>query len=407
MYRTLGRALQAATLLSMAAVSTAWAQDPQTRAEDLRARREAKSQELSPHVPDGLERAMHFIEGTAIPVLVRDGFYARLGSLSPGSGLAYGAGYRNSRIVGLGGRFDGWVAASLKRYWAMAAQVTYPDLADGHLMATAYARRHDYTFEEFTGVGPQTDRIDRSSVRLRRTTVGGWVAIRPVNEFRVGGGLEYLRPRSGDGLSDDLPVVSERFSPGQAPGLAAEPNYVRALGFVEVDYRQPLNARKGGFYRLDVSHYADGDGGAFSFTRADLDLRQYVSFLAERRVLVGRVLLSTTETDSGSEVPFYLMPSLGGHTDLRGFRANRFRGRHAMLLQGEYRWEIWAGFEGALFYDAGKVANRRADLSFDDLESAYGIGFRFNTDNGVIMRIDTAFGSRDGVHFYMVFGGLF
>ena len=92
---------------------------------------------------------------------------------------------------------------------------------------------------------------------------------------------------------------------------------------------------------------------------------------------------------------------------MRGFRADRFRGPHALLLQGEYRFEVWSGFDAALFADAGKVAMRREDLNFSDLEHDYGIGFRFNTDQGVIARVDVAFGSSDGTHLHIVFGGLF
>jgi hemolysin activation/secretion protein len=102
-----------------------------------------------------------------------------------------------------------------------------------------------------------------------------------------------------------------------------------------------------------------------------------------------------------------MLPSLGGHDTLRGFRADRFRGPHALLLQGEYRWEIWSGFDAALFADAGKVAFRREDLTLRDLERDYGFGVRFATDNGVILRVDAAFGSRDGKHLHVVFGNLF
>jgi len=63
--------------------------------------------------------------------------------------------------------------------------------------------------------------------------------------------------------------------------------------------------------------------------------------------------------------------------------------------------------DAALFYDAGKVADRRGDLNFRNLEHDYGFGFRFNTDTGVVMRVDAAFGSRDGKHLHIVFGGIF
>ncbi len=45
--------------------------------------------------------------------------------------------------------------------------------------------------------------------------------------------------------------------------------------------------------------------------------------------------------------------------------------------------------------------------NFKDLERDYGFGFRFNTDKGVVFRVDAGFGSRDGKHLYIVFGGIF
>ena len=74
----------------------------------------------------------------------------------------------------------------------------------------------------------------------------------------------------------------------------------------------------------------------------------------------------------------------------------------------EYRWEIFSALDGALFYDAGKVAPRFGDLNFDDLKSDYGIGFRFGTSNGVFLRIEGAFGiGEGGNHFVMRYGHVF
>jgi hypothetical protein len=53
------------------------------------------------------------------------------------------------------------------------------------------------------------------------------------------------------------------------------------------------------------------------------------------------------------------------------------------------------------------VANRRSDLDVKNLEKDYGFGFRFNTDNGVVVRLDAGFGSSDGKHVYITFGGAF
>jgi hypothetical protein len=223
----------------------------------------------------------------------------------------------------------------------------------------------------------------------------------------TGGHAEWAQPKAEPGRSRRFQSIDGRFDPPDLPGFLAEPNYLRSGGFAEVDYRQPLNARKGGWYRFDASRYHDRTTGTFSFNSFEADVRQFASILAERRVFAARALVTTTNADAGAEIPFYLLPTLGGNDTLRGFRSQRFRGPHRMLMQAEYRWEIWSAFEAALFVDAGKVAMRRADLNFKDLERDYGIGFRFNTDNGVVFRVDAAFGSRDGKHLHIVAGGIF
>src|SRR5262249_43704616 len=202
-----------------------------------------------------------------------------------------------------------------------------------------------------------------------------------------------------DGGSTTIPTITSVFNETTAPGLSSQTTFFRPFAFVEVDYRQPKNARRGGYYRIDLSHYDDRDLKLYSFNRVDVDLRQAVSILDERRVFAVRATMTLTDASDGQQVPFYLMPTLGGDDSLRGFHQYRFRGPNALLLQAEYRFEIWSALDGAFFYDTGKVAEQRSDLDFTHLEHDYGFGFRFNTDNGVILRADAAYGSRDGKHF--------
>jgi outer membrane translocation and assembly module TamA len=114
-----------------------------------------------------------------------------------------------------------------------------------------------------------------------------------------------------------------------------------------------------------------------------------------------------SDADDGAQVPFYYLRTLGGPDDLRGFHRLRFRDKHALLLQAEYRWEIFTAVDGALFYDTGKVASRVENLNFKDLESDYGIGFRFGTANNVFLRIEAALGSQGGKHFIFSFHNVF
>ena len=394
-------------VLILVAATAAWAQEPQTREEVDRKRREENAATATPYKPNGLERAMNVGENRAVFILDREGFHPKLGSLTTGSGFAYGVGFRDRDLFSNTGMFEVWGAGSIKGYWATEARFTFPRVANDRLYFSAWASRRDYPEESFFGLGPDSARDARSDYAIRTNHFGGRAGVRPVSHLLVGGGLEYLQPRLGQGQNDDYPDVTETFPPSELPGIDTRADFLRSDAFVEVDYREPVNARQGGWYRFDYSHYADRTAGQFTFNRFDADVRQFFGFLAGRRVIAARLAASTSDTSDGQTMPFYFMRTLGGNDTLRGFREYRFRGPHAILAQAEYRWEIWSGFDGALFADAGKVADRREDLNFRNLETDYGIGFRFNTDSGVILRVDTALGSRDGKHLYIVFGGVF
>jgi hypothetical protein len=381
--------------------------EPQTRAEELRRQREEKERAVKPYEPNGLERTMDLAENKIFPLLIRDGLYARFGSLTTGSGFAYGAGYRDRSWVKSRGSYDLWAAGSIKRYWALEAKARYPLTPRDRLMAEGYVRKYDYPQEDFFGLGPDSQRSNRTTFDIHGQYVGGQLIAQPVRPLTFGGGVEYLWPTVESGRNRRFPSIEDIFDDFSAPGLQAEHEFIRTLGHVTFDYREPLNARKGGYYRVDVSRYDNKRDAALDFTRVDVELRQFVSFLAERRVLAARLKVSTTDVGEDERVPFFLLPTLGGNDTLRGFRAYRFRGQHSILAQAEYRWEIWSAFDAALFYDAGKVTLRREDLNFKSLEQDYGFGFRFNTDNGIVVRIDAAFGSADGKHLHIVFGGIF
>lgn len=404
--RGFGVCALALTLAALEA-SPAWSQEPQTREEADRQRREENARNTRPYEANALERALDLAENRGLLVTEREGFHPKLGSLTTGSGFAYGLGFRDRDLFSRTGSLEIWGAGSVKRYWATEAQLTFPRVAGDRLYFTTWASHRDYPQENFFGLGPDSDRDARSDYAIKTNHFGGRAGLRPIGHVLLGGGLEYLQPRLGAGINDRYPDVTDTFTPSEAPGLDARADFLRSEAFVEVDYREPRNPRKGGWYRAAFWHYDDRTAGQFTFNRVDADLRQFIGFLAGRRVIAARLFVSTSDTGTGQAIPFYFMPTLGGNDTLRGFREYRFRGPHAILAQGEYRWEIWSGLDGALFYDAGKVADRREDLDFADLETDYGFGFRFNTDNGVVLRVDAAFGSRDGKHLYVVFGGVF
>ena len=111
--------------------------------------------------------------------------------------------------------------------------------------------------------------------------------------------------------------------------------------------------------------------------------------------LAAQSLTSHSLGEHGGPVPFYLMEPLGGAGSIRGFREYRFRDSRNILLNVEYRWEVWTYADLAVFYDGGKVFSDASDLNFSDLESGYGFGIRGHGPGGSVMRFDFAW-SREG-----------
>jgi surface antigen Omp85-like protein len=402
-------------LLIVAAVSLLvpakllYAQEPATRAEILRRQREEKAQQLAPPQPSRVERLLLDLEnGRLFERLLNppEGFYPKIGNITAGSGFSAGPAYRRPGLFGGHADFSGFAAASFQHYWMLEARLRMPRLAREKLSVDLHAQRYDFPDEDFFGLGPDSLRDDHVTYGLGNSIIGGTAALQPSRWLTVGGGLDYMAPdvaASGDGRT-----IATRFDDTSAPGLSTQPDFVRYDAFVDLNYREPRgNPRRGGRYALTVQQFDDTNDGQYSFRRAEVDLQQYISLLRERRVIALHALVSTSDADAGAEVPFYLQRTLGGPDDLRGFRRFRFRDRHMLLLQAEYRWEIFTAMDGAIFYDAGKVASRIEDVNLRDLESDYGIGFRFGTDNGVFLRVEGAFGSSGGKHFIFRFGHVF
>jgi hypothetical protein len=384
-------------------------QEPATRAGKLRKAREEKARSLRPPEPGRVERALQALEtGRLLERILNpaEGIYPRVGTVTPGSAFSGGPAYRRPGLLGGHADLSAMAMVSLKGYWIGDARLTLPRLADGRVFAEAYGRTFDFKQEPFFGLGPDSARSNDSLYALRSTEVGASGGVRPVPWLSAGGSISHLTPNVRP--ADHARSIDRVFDTAGVPGFAADPRFVRTSVFADLNYREPRgNPRQGGRYYIALERFDDRTGGGFSFDRFEADLQQYVSLYRHRRVLALRGLVSTTDPRDSADVPFYLQRTLGGPDDLRGFRRFRFRDRHLLLLQAEYRWEIFTAVDGALFYDAGTVAPSLDAIDLGDLESDYGIGFRFGTATGVFLRIEGAFGSSGGKHFVFRFGHVF
>ena len=289
----------------------------------------------------------------------------------------------------------------------MELEASFPRLAGGRAFATVLARREDFPRVDYYGPGPDSRLEDRTSYRYQDAAVSVAGGARPADWLSLGGGVEYVAPTLGQGRNGAVPSIEQLFTASAAPGLGDPADYVRYQLFAEMNNQAPGgNPRSGGLYRVSYSFF-DSRAHGERFERWEFDFRHYLSFLRQRRVLAFRTLGSFSDPRGDGTVPFYLQSWIGGSHTLRGFRDYRLRDRHVILVQAEYRWEIFPLLETVLFYDTGTVASHRRALSASNLNSNYGVGFRVGTDRGVLFRLDYAMGGRDGNQLVLRFSNVF
>jgi hypothetical protein len=381
---------------------------PATRAEAWRQLRAEKAGRLHAYVPKGAEKFAVRFEDEILPRLVtpRSGLFPFVGRITSGGGFALGPGYRQLGVAR--GDWATYAAGSIKGYWQIDTRLDWTRLAHGRAYASAYGRYFRFPREDFYGIGPESAKANRADFDLRQGTVGFTGGVRPRRWLTLGGFTEYFQPRLGAGGDNKVPNAEQLFQGDDLPGFGDRHTFGRLEGFADVHTAEPaLNPRRGGRYRAAVGHYFDLSHNNARFTRLDVDLQQYASILNERRVFVVRALGSFSDVPSDTLMPFYLMRTLGGGQTLRGVSDFRFRDRHFVLVQAEYRFEIFTALDGAVFYDAGQVAPRLDRFAWKEVEDDWGLGVRFGSNGGVFLRLDVAFGGEGGTRTWLRFGHVF
>jgi outer membrane protein assembly factor BamA len=382
----------------------------QTRTAEIEAERIEKENRLRPESVSRGENILLQIKQRKIIERFSAGYNGvrvRLGAMATGSGFAFGPEFVREDLAGGRLRVNASAMISTRWWQKYEAGITAPSLARGRLTLRAEAIRRIYRSLEFYGEGPESSLGKRSAYRLRDHLVQGIGVVEPIRRLRFGGALGGLWASPGDGKRDALGDTNVVFNAASAPGLFGDRTWLRGAVFTQFDYRDnPAGPKSGGNYVTEYTWHGDRSGGGFSFRRWDIDAQQYIPMFNKTRRLAVRARLTMTETAAGQQVPFYLQPTIGGSDDLRGYRPYRFTDRNAVVYNAEYRWEVFSGLDGALFFDAGKVMPTRGRLQLSDLETSAGFGLRFNARNRTFMRVDVGF-SHEGAMVWVKFNDPF
>jgi outer membrane protein assembly factor BamA len=322
------------------------------------------------------------------------------GDIKAGSGIALGPVY--GRTFANGSVVQAKAAYSIRNFKVAQLFVQAPPMAQGRLIVNGRARWQDAPTLAVYELGTQSPRT-RADYAETRTEISGQAFFRPIRLLRFGAGTGFERFDTGPSSGRVRPSVEALFTPQDLPGLGGDPDYLHTHVSAALDSRPGVSfSRSGSYLGATLHDYRERTSGSLSFQRTDATARQIIPILHGNWVIDLALRASVTSADPGEAVPFFLMPSLGGGSALRGYENYRFRDRHSLLFTAEYRWYAQEFLEMALFYDAGKVTARRADLDFDGLKSDFGIGLRLHGPQTTLVRAEVAKG-REGLRFILSF----
>lgn len=406
MYRRIAAGAGLSAVLAFGSAAEA----QETRVEALEQQRAAKADRLQPYEPGRLEKGMLWVEEhkPLQKIAPYNGFFGTYGFTGrpTGAGIGFGGGFRHD-LFDRGARVDLEAGFTFRNYQLFRADLSLPYLADDRIVLGVQASYRHQPQDDFFGIGPHSLKEDRVNFRADYREYQGRFILRPVRWLETGVRAGRLSSALGQGTDRRFPSIEERFTDETAPGLLEQPDFNYAEVLAAVDLRdQPDNARAGGYYAVTWKTFHDAELDEYSFREVDAVAQQFFPIFDKKRVIALQARLITAQPLDGHRVPFYLKPTIGGSTTVRGFTDYRLRDDTALFLNAEYRWEAFSGLDMALFSDWGSIGPDVHALGHG-LRQAYGIGFRFNTYRSVWMRIDIGTGVGEGVRYFFKFSKAF
>ncbi len=231
---------------------------------------------------------------------------------------------------------------------------------------------------------------------------------------RLGADLDFNRKVWGNwrlGLSYRL--IKHQLSEVDPEGQLAtdtvngtEDSWLSGLGPALIfDNRDNTWAPDRGWFLQAVARFGGSDMGSdYTYQEYTLDLRGYWT-VGEITVLAGQYLTTRLEGD----VPFFILPRLGGDTALRGYRGGLYMDQTRALGRLELRRShLWGRLGMVAFAGIGDVAPSPEKLTLGSELWSAGFGLRYMLDpkERVNIRMDIGFGNGDS-GFYLSLGEAF
>jgi len=287
----------------------------------------------------------------------------------------------------------------------------------------------------FYGLGPNSLQAN-ATVFSETQTIAGASAIVPVLRGlnvsllgEVNGRFVDLR----ENHHETKPSIEQIFSEASAPGLSTQPAFVQLGEGARIEptlFNDHLRLN----YLAQFQQFLAPSNSDFSFRRFTADLSHTIPLYRnsgsygpkstngpdecaaslgatkcpaiqrnrEGSVAV-RLLITESIASAGSQVPFYLQPTLGG-SDINGnawlpsYNDYRFRAPNALLLRESIEHSIWGPIGVNFSADQGKVALTRGDIAFNHLAHSFSAGLTLRAAGLPMLSLGFAWAGPEGRH---------
>lgn len=311
-------------------------------------------------------------------------------SLSPETGLEYGVAALYSFYLN---KQD-----SITRVSTLNAMLTHTthNQSKVKLVADIWSKENKYHYNAelrywdfpygFYGIGPETHSADREYIKEQKIKLAFSAERRIAPHYYTGlqAGFEKFKNRGTEptGIFSSNPYYAKYGSKRLYVGIGQT-----------YDTRDKVTyTTRGVFGQLQFNYTPDLFGAAsYKGWDAAFDGR-YFQPLNDQFVLAFNGIY---EGVFGDQVPFYLLPQLGGEDHMRGYYQGRFRDKNMAAVQAELRYRIIPRFAVVGFGGAGTVFGQTA-FSSSLVKPNYGLGIRyfFDLNKDLSMRIDYGFGEK-------------
>ncbi|MCO5247525.1 MAG: outer membrane protein assembly factor [Chitinophagales bacterium] len=254
----------------------------------------------------------------------------------------------------------------------------------------AKSDKHRLTYEvnyqklkqPFFGIGNKLPKSDKELALTKGFSADADYLYQIHRLFLIGGSYGF------DYTTSIRPEPNKMLDTGRYIG--ANGGFVQGIGInLAFDNRDDLYfAYKGNYLGLEAKIYPKALGSKYQFATLGAEYRSFINI--KRKVILASQI---TAKMSFGDVPFYLLPALGGKELLRGYSVGSSRDYYLFNLQGELRIPV-NRFIFTGFFGSGITGPQFMDY-FKVKDYAYSIGggirFRPFLDKNIVARLDVGF----------------